>query len=313
MGRRSVRKGSCVVEICTLFDKRYLEKGLALFESLNKHSSYCKIHLLCLDEDVNSFFKDKDLYDNLKIITYSIADLENRFFELMSFKNLQLETNLDTPFNKKFVNYCWALTPFFCHYLLQYENVEHILYCDADLYFYDDVSKCLNDLGDDDIGIITHKHPYHLNGNTPSGIYNVGIVYFKNNENGKSCSEFWKNLLLNPQNEYVEKYGTCGDQKYLELFPIKFKKVKVLDDFAYGSPWSFDAYDYVDSKEVIYQNKRQKILFNHFSHFTIKNETWSPSWKGEWGFTISSLNQYVRQDYEDYFASIMNIKRKFLI
>lgn len=301
-----------IIETCAIFDKKYLEKALALFESLDNRNSYCNMHVLCLDDDVERFFNQNNIeYSNLRIKTYSLRSLEEEFRELKEFKESGLETSLDTPFDKVFVNYCWALTPFFCYYLIHHKNLEHVLYCDSDLYFYDDISIALQEAMDCSIGIITHKHPYHLTGNTSAGIYNVGIVYFRNDENGRSCTKFWKDLLLNPSNEYATHYGTCGDQKYLELFPIKFNGVKILDDFAYGAPWCFHAYKYVAPKSVIYMGKSQSLLFNHFSHFNIRDNQWRHSWSNEWGGSINEMCDFVKDDYRQYFESIMRIRKRF--
>jgi len=299
-------------ETCVIFDKNYLEKALALFESLDNRETYCNMHILCLDDDVEIFFKQNSLnYSKIKITTYSLREIEKNFKELRDFKEEKKETNLETPFNKVFINYCWALTPFFCYYLIHHKNLDHVLYCDSDLYFYDDILIALNEAKDCSIGIITHKHPYHLTGETSAGIYNVGIVYFKNDKNGRECTKFWKDLLLNPANEFSTKYGTCGDQKYLELFPTMFKGVKVLDDFAYGAPWCFHAYEYVSSRNVIYMGRRQILLFNHFSHFNIRNNEWFHSWNNEWGGSIHEMCDFVKDDYRQYFESIMRIRSRF--
>lgn len=295
-----------IKNICTIFDENYLLKGLTLYRCLKSKINHdFTIHCLCIDEktfNVVNEIKDK------RIKAYSLKYMEETNETLIKAKNSRHKSNYGDAYSQ----YCWTLTPFFCNLMLSKDNIEEILYIDSDIYFYEDFSLIKEELKNNSIGIVTHRTVHHLKNDTDVGKYNVGIVYFKGDNAGMSCSEFWKNLLINPNNEYAKKYGTCGDQKYLELFEIKFeKKVCIIDDLVgHGAPWCFHSYEYLDKYNIIWQGKEQNLIYNHFSHFkTLEKGGWSSSTSGEW--KPENLNEYVKEYYEDYYKEILITKKEF--
>ena len=291
------------MEICTVFDKNYLPKGLCLYESIKNNNA--PLNILCIDEFTFTKLTELGLE---KVELYYLENLEKENEDLFSLK----KSNHKTEYGDSYSNYCWALTPFFCNYLLKNKKIESLLYADSDIYFYENFDLIKEEISDKSIGIVTHRTNYHLTTETNTGKYNVGIVYFKNDKIGLECSEFWKDLLMDPNNEYSSRYGTCGDQKYLELFEIKFNNVCVIDELVgHGAPWCFESYKYLEKYRIIYNNKEQKIVFNHFSHFKFDDNRWESSYNGEW--KPESVNGYVKEYYEDYYKEITRIKKKYEI
>ena len=181
---------------------------------------------------------------------------------------------------------------------------------DSDIYFYQSVDIVNREVENYSIGIITHRHPHFLNNNTDVGKYNVGIVYFRNDEIGRSCSSFWKELMINVDNEWVNEYGSCGDQKYLELFEKQFTNVCVIDKLVgHAAPWCFDAHEYIDKYTIKYKDNIQKLVFIHFSHFNIAENGWKSSYNGEW--CPEEKHELVIEYYEDYYKEMMETKKFF--
>jgi hypothetical protein len=291
------------MEICTIFDKNYLAKGLCLYKSIKNNNIL--LNILCIDEF--TFLKLSELKLE-KIKLYNLKKLEEENQDLFKLKN----SSHKTEYGDSYSNYCWALTPFFCNYLLKNKEIESLLYVDSDIYFYENFDSIKEEVSDHSVGIVTHRTDYHLTKETNSGKYNVGIVYFKSDEIGIKCSEFWKNLLMNPNNEYYSRYGTCGDQKYLELFEIKFDNICIIDKLVgHGAPWCFESYEYLDKYTIMYNGMKQKMVYNHFSHFKIGENGWESSYGGEW--KPETINRYVKEYYEDYYKEIMDIKKKYNI
>lgn len=290
------------MEFCTIFDNSYTPKGLTLYRSLENLG--IKLHILCLDSDSHRTLISLDLKN---VIIYKLEDLEREDPKLLDLKNLETESQ----FGSQWARYCWALTPYFTNMVLEASESESILYIDADLYFYDGVDEILQEVEKCSIGIVTHRHEHHLRNNTPSGKYNVGIVFFRKDEEGIACSRFWKDLLMNPQNEYAKEYGTCGDQKYLELFEVKFpSRLHIIDDLVgHGAPWCFDSYTYLEKYKIVWRGKTQRLVFNHFSHFVDNVESWSSSHSGEW--KPENVNPYVKEYYDDYHKEIRETVKIF--
>lgn len=165
------------------------------------------------------------------------------------------------------------------------------MYVDADIYFYGNPQRILDEMNGASVGIHTHRftEPFR---ETDSGWYNCGIVVFKNDISGNGISEAWKKWLLNPKNKHYETHGKCGDQKYLELFLYYSSFVSVFDkNILHGAPWCCN-----DLKD-------KEILWYHFSHFTVKDGKWSDHINliPEWNPTAHS---FIKPYYENYFKVI---------
>ena len=235
---------------CTLSDNGYRRQGLALLKSLRATSSEeFTLYYLCLD---NEIYKSLENEDNVQAV--SLESIETLFPELVGFK----ESN---PYNQ----YCWILAAAFSRYCLRvYDTIDHIVYLDSDLYFYKDIDIIYQEQDDKSVGIIRHRHNTYT---SPDGEFNVGIVYFKNDEVANNCLDWWYTTMIEGTRPDL---ATCGDQKYLQEFPLILgDDLCILDKtFAHGAPWNLRLYVYEnfrDKGNVIWGNQEQPFVFMHFS------------------------------------------------
>ena len=260
------------------------------------------LHWLCMDDE--TYFKIHRL--NLEhVIPYRLGDLENSDPELEAAKH-----NRPKNYGTAWSQYCWTLTPYFMWWLLRNKLLpdQTLLYVDSDIYFYHSPELIAEACSGKSIGIHRHRHSsYHPS--NPVGEFNVGVVLFVNNEVGNACSEQWKSWLLNPDNPYHLKYGTCGDQKYLDLFiPLHDAgNVCVFDREAaigHAAPWCFDDVVYLGKDQVQEGGAMKPLVFYHFSHFSYNAGDWKDSYKGEWK---PAAHKNVRDYYIRYAATLRNI------
>ena len=237
---------------CTLSDKNYLINGLALIDSLEKLSSEdFKIYYLCMDDETFTTLSD---LENDKVIPVPMSDLESD----KDFPTLKKNTNY-IP-NSHDCTYCFALGSFLTEYVMRHYVLDEVLYTDSDIIFYQDPKLIFDEVGDRSIGIMLHRHVpigHHVGG------YNVGVVYFKNDEVGYKCLKWWRDCVMDPTNEWFTQYGSVGDQVYLEAFEPLFgvENVSVIDNsIGHGAPWNFRLYQY-DGEDIIWGGKRQKMVF----------------------------------------------------
>lgn len=241
---------------CTLSDKKYLKQGIALINSLRRVSSEdFKLYYLCLDEET---YNTVSQYEEVHTVT--LPEVEKSRLEILKYKD-----------RKAYNEYCWSLASTFSRYLLEgWHSLDSVMYIDSDIYFYQDPLIIFNELGDKSIGIIRHRHNTST---SPDGEYNVGIIYFKNDEDGLNCLRWWNDCLLN---ESRPDLATCGDQKYLEEFS-KMYDIAILDKtFAHGAPWNYRLYvydNYLIDGTVVWGDKVQPLVFNHFSKFSLEHPT----------------------------------------
>lgn len=245
---------------CTLSDWNYVHYGISLYRSLLVKSSDFKLYYLCLDKQTYDYISGA--YKN--IIPIFLDDLLEKEEELRTLKEQpasfeSINVGRQKGVEPKKYQFMWALASYFSYYLMEKYDLEDITYLDSDLYFYNDWKKIFNVIGDRSIGLTKNNAP-----NENNGIYNVSLIYFKNDIIGNQALWSWRNWLLDSNNEYYKEYGQCGDQKYLELFSKLFGKenICVLDDegILQLSPWSLST--------TIQKRDIKEISFYHFSDFS---------------------------------------------
>jgi len=242
--------------ICTLSDYNYSDKGLALYDSLVLCSSDFTLYYLCIDDRLY----DKLLKLNLpKLVPLRIGcyrELDNK--------------------SSSYMEYCWSLGSRLCSFLMKRHVLPEILYVDSDIVFYADVEHIFEAVKGKSVGVIPHLHVpvgHYVGG------YNVGIIYFRGDDVGKECLDFWVNCVITPDGPYHKSHGTCGDQKYLELFEVKYPEAVtvIFDKASHVAPWNAQLYNYgqfdMARKNIIYLGKTLPLVFAHFSHFAPFYET----------------------------------------
>jgi hypothetical protein len=312
-----------MINICTLSDINYLNLGICLYDSIAESCSEDFVmHYLCIDNRCYETLKKRET-ETLKV--YSIQDIESTD----DFQSLVNNTTY-TPMSSDVSNtYCFSLASFFSKFLLDTQNIEDIIYTDADVLFYNNISDIHRLASKKSIGLMLHRHNdlgCHVGG------YNVGLIYFKNDNIGYDCLTWWRDCVINPKNEWAKEYGTCGDQKYLEAFPIRYgsENICVIDEeIGHGAPWNMGLYDYVTSeiggefvwrpyghrKErlnlgIDFHTKKQKMYFVHFSQFNpdYENSRYGLDRNGCWRGLGIYENQNVINYYNDYFLKTKKYK-----
>jgi len=238
---------------CTLFDKNYLYKGLSLYNSLVRHCPDFTLWILCMDEQTYEVL-DKLHLEKARLIWR--ADFEDS--ELIKVKP-----------TRTIAEYCWTCTPSLPLYVLQLEpTLDMVAYLDADLFFYSDPAPIYEEFGDRSIMIIEHRFPDHLKHLEVNGIYNVQMLIFRNNKQGRECLSWWRERCLEWCYYRLEN-GKLGDQKYLDDWTTRFQGVHVLQHVGAGvALWNAMRYT-VSQKNGITYIDDQKLIFYHFHAFTL--------------------------------------------
>jgi len=185
-----------------------------------------------------------------------------------------------------------------------------------------------------DVGFVTHKHQSRDMSHA-TGFYNVGIIYFSDKPESKSCLELWKNCVVDNSNEWYDTHGTCGDQKYLELFDKVFPKVDIylLDrSIGHTAPWNLSLSKITKKSQLEYdllwscgnvfsymKELEQKLIFHHFSHFRLTSEEnsdfnygtgYKVDWDNEWG-PEAWHGGIVRDMYKDYADHMYDVIERY--
>ena len=324
-----------VYNFCTLSDYNYLHFGLALFESLQQHASSFHLYYLCLDKKAYDTLVSMDL-DSLTPIF--IGYLEDQDGKLLEIKNAQpsrealIQENYwnKTENNKaaKAIQYFWVLASYFSWYLLKTYDIDHIVYADSDIFFFDDCKNIFDEVGERSIGLVSHRltkwsdtrvwgrdwaSTTEKDDIPDSGYFNVGVVYFKNDDICFKCVETWKDWLLDPNNEYYEDYGTIGDQRYLMLFIPLFgrENVKVMESIGHLAPWNVQNHRY-NSNSINWLGQDQSLTYYHFSNFApnFSGMSYEPAPRHGNAYGLVNITPFLRKVHDKYFLSLLKSKEK---
>lgn len=239
---------------CTLFDKNFLYKGLALHESLLENCDDFHLWILCMDEIT---YKTLNLVKPEKTTLISLSEIES--VDLLNIKK-----------TRSYVEYLWTLSSNLCWFILSNKPaLESIAYLDADLYFFSSPKKIYEEIEKDSIGIIPHRLGDDRKPKEQSvGKYNVGMVIFKNDESGKACLEWWKDRCNEWCYNRLEN-DRFGDQKYLDYFSELFGGVRVIENKGADlAPWNIGRFAVsLKNRKVLIDD--DELIFFHFSSFKI--------------------------------------------
>lgn len=241
----------------TYFDSKFLLRGLACIESLTNQSVRPpRVLVLALDEACQKLLPSfaTKLFPQCDLTVLSLAELEASCPELAHVKG-----------SRSAVEYIFTLTPALClDGLRRAKEGEHIIYLDADMYFFGDPDRALQDLGENSIGITEHRFParkQHLS--NIYGKFNVGWVAFRNDETARTCARDWLHECLTSCS--LEPTATTfGDQKYLDTWPARYPRVSRIANLGVNAgPWNVPGHTFEDGPDGPLIDGSQLIVF-HF-------------------------------------------------
>ncbi|HOI90175.1 MAG TPA: glycosyl transferase [Candidatus Rifleibacterium sp.] len=225
---------------CTLFDSSFFTRGLAMYESLSACCQNFHLYIFAFDDRCYALLKEMAL-DSVTVI--SLKDFEDE--KLLKIKGTRTAGE-----------YCWTCTPSVIRFAIQYFNLDHCTYLDADLYFYSDPSRLVDELGEKSVLITEHRYTPKYDQSKISGVYCVQFMTFRNNSKGMEVLEWWRNACLDWCYAKVEG-GKFGDQKYLDDWLERFDSVHVLQNPGGGvAPWNIQQFDIL--------KRRKELVFFHF-------------------------------------------------
>ena len=239
---------------CTLFDRGYLFKGVAMLRSLIRHCPQAQVQVLCMDRETRSVLERLALP---AVHCISLADFEDQ--EMLQAKK-----------SRNVAEYCWTLTPCLLWHVLQHDaSIASITYLDADLYFYSPVQPLFEEIGGASVAIIEHRFTPRLQHLEVNGRFCVEWVGFRRDDEGLACLARWRSQCLEWCFARLED-DRMGDQKYLDAWPRDYRSVHVLQHAGAGlAPWNFDRYQFARTAHGRFLVDGAPLIFYHFHQFQL--------------------------------------------
>jgi hypothetical protein len=213
----------------TLFDSYYLDKGLALYRSLERVAESFKIYIFAFDEKAYDVLTSMSLP---RAVVIRKEELEKKYPALEKIKQ-----------ERSKAEYSWTCTPASIDYVLDTYNEDNCTYIDADLYFFSDPKVLLKEIKDAGANIVITPHRFTNSAKdrrleNRSGKYCVEFNYFDQSPEARKALSWWKDKCFEWCYHIYEK-DRMGDQKYIEKFPSMFKGVHELQNKGGGvAPWN---------------------------------------------------------------------------
>jgi hypothetical protein len=212
---------------CTLFDRNYASRGLALYRSLERVCMQeFRLTILCIDEETRDLFTRLALPRVRLLTAEDLGDPE------------LLEVRKTRPRRE----FCWTCTgPLMLALLRQAGSDEIVTYLDSDLLFFSDLQPVYDELGDKDIFIHGHRFSARYQSYAAaSGVFNVGLIAVRNAPQGIACLARWRAQCLEVC-ELDPAKGYCGDQKYLDEWPSLYSELATAEHPGIAlAPWNVE-------------------------------------------------------------------------
>lgn len=245
--------------ICTLFDSNYIDKGLVLYDSLEKNASNYTLYVLAMNEKCYEILTDMN---NKHLVVIKLSDFEN-------------EDLLRVKPTRSIGEYCWTCGSSLIKYIFDTYTPDYCSYVDADMAFYDDPFKLVEELESKNasVSIVGHRYDWFVRETMcrKVGEFCVECNTFKNDAKGLNLLDIWISQCVN----YCSIDGDglhWGDQKYMDNWLRDYDFVIETSNLGAGvAPWNISQYKLLkieDNGDVIISCKgyEYKLLFFHFEN-----------------------------------------------
>ena len=235
---------------CTLFDRNYLARGLALHRSLVRHGGEFRLHVLCLDEATLQALAVLALPN---VVLVSIDDLERWDPELRAARPGR------TP--PEFYFTCKPVL--LAHVLERHPDAERLTYLDSDLYFFSDVAAAERELQGSAVALSPHRFSAPSAHRKRFGEFNAGWLSVDGGAQARRFVAWWRERCIEWCYLAVEE-TRFGDQKYLDRVPALFPDTKVVSHPGINAgPWNLDPRGVEVSGARVLVSGRPLVVF-HF-------------------------------------------------
>lgn len=215
--------------LCTLFGFNYLDKGLVLYESLEKVAGDYVLYALAMDDECYRFLQGCRFE---KMIPVSLSDFEN-------------EALREAKSNRSFGEYCWTCSAALIEYVLDRYAEPCCAYIDADMAFYSDPSVLFDELERRGGSVLLTGHRFcrfEKEREQTAGQFCVEFNLFKNDEAARGVLDIWVAQCLQSCSSDMNG-GSFGDQQYLNGWTEQYGFVLETEHLGAGvAPWNIPQY-----------------------------------------------------------------------
>lgn len=282
---------------CSLFDKNYLDKGIAMIQSLRHEDPEAKIYVLCMDD-----------------LCYSIlGKLSLNGTVLISFDSFSDEKLLQLKKERGNAEFCWSCTARLIQYVLIHYQENICTYVDADLYFYSNPHILVQEMLDShcSVQVVSHRFTPDKEGEENAKHYGRNCVQFNTFLKEERSLKLLSSWIDQCQDDCSS--ATVGDQFYTDSWG-DYPFVNVSKNGGAGAaPWNIHRYKAGKTEDVIYDRydrKSYELVFYHFAQITYleRYRAYIRPPKQHWKADIDLIHSL----YSTYLNCLEQIKQEIL-
>ncbi len=245
---------SHTLHFCTLFDKNYSSRGIAMYESLYTCEKDFMLYIFAFDDSSYQTLQQMQL-DKVRVI--SLQEFEDD--ALLAIKGSRSKGE-----------YCWTCTSSTIAYCISTFQLANCTYVDADLFFYQSPRVLIDEIpADKHVMITEHRYTRYYDQSKVSGKYCVQFMYFDNSKESLEVLHHWRAQCLDWCYNRIED-GKFGDQKYLDTWTSNSLVVYEMQHLGGGlAPWNIQQYTFTTNANKLIgkeksSNKSFEVIFYHF-------------------------------------------------
>ena len=284
------------LNFCTLFDANYLDKGIVLYNSLEKLNIPFEIYVLPMDDKCSEILQ----IINKKYLTV-IDYLDFLDDELKEIKGQRTRAE-----------FCWTCTAKLIKYALTKYTLDNCTYVDADLYFYSNPQILFKEMINSNAKVQIVKNNFRRY-EAPlfeknAGRFCVEFNTFLNDPEAIKVLDSWVNDCIT-ECSYGITEDVMGDQKYLEKWPLIYSCINITKNQGAGvAPWNINKFviKKIDGKYIVFDKESKEkwpLVFYHYQNICfLENDVY-------YCCDIENDNDVVRELYINYLLEIEQAKR----
>jgi hypothetical protein len=234
---------------CTLFDRNYIDRGLALHRSLLRHCADFTLHVLCLDAPT------EQALTALALPRTQVMNLETL---------LSADPDLAACTGREPAEFYFTCKPVLLRYLLdRHQKLSRLDYLDSDLYFFSDPSAAATQYAASPVALSPHRFDPPNASRVRYGRFNAGWVSVDGSPQARRFVEWWRERCIEWCSLDVED-TRFGDQKYLDQVPLLFAPdAAVAHPGVNLAPWNIGGCRVESSADGVQVDGRPLVFF-HF-------------------------------------------------
>jgi len=282
---------------CTLFDHRYMSRGIAMIRSLRRVVPDAQTWVLCLDSDALGILRQ---IREPGVHPFPLHELEAEDPELARCKTD----------GRRLIEYFFSAKPsLIAHVMRAVPDADRITYLDSDLWFLADPAPAFAELADASTLLTPHRFPESAKEHERFGRFNAGWVSFRRSPDGLAALQWWRSRCIEWCFDRVDEANKrFADQRYLDHLADRFRGIHaVRHPGANLAPWNVGGYRLTPSNGSIRVSEMPLLFFHVHGMRTVGRNLYVTPQDIYRGPSDPILREFI---YRPYLKTVRSIDRE---